>query len=144
MARPCRPLSHAALRLITPVVILVPAAACGGDVTLEARPATTRPPSAPPNNSWMAVAVADRTKFLAAMDAIDRRLTGDDQRALSAAATICFQVYEDKPIAALRVVVQAEYASGGVRVSPGQAGKILVAVKKWICSSHPLYLRWQT
>ena len=48
---------------------------------------------------WQIVSLVDRTKFLAAMTAIDAALTKDEERTLRRVVHICYQIYDKQPAA---------------------------------------------
>ena len=81
---------------------------------------------------------------LCAMTTIDSRLAKDEERTLRRAVNVCYQIYDKKSAADLRAFTQREFETGPAKVSAKKARKIVTATKKWICSRHALYLRWQT
>jgi hypothetical protein len=137
------PLGAAALRLVSPVLIVAFAAACGAGMPVTARPATQPSTPAAVSRPWSVVPEPDRAQYLAALAAVDPRLAKAEERALSRAVNVCNRVYEKKPAAVVRAYAQHEYSSGP-RVSGQQARKIVAAVKKWMCSCDDLYRHWQT
>jgi hypothetical protein len=49
-------------------------------------------------------------------------------------------VYDKKTTDVVRAATRKEFANAVTKVSPEKADEILAAVKKWICSSHGLYV----
>jgi hypothetical protein len=137
------PLGAVALRLVSPVLIVVFAAACGTAMPATARPSAQPSTPAAVSRPWSVVPEPDRAKYLAALAAIDSRLAAAEERALRRAVNVCYRAYEKKSDAAVRAYAEREYSSGPVEVSPRQARKIVAAVKKWICACRGLHTRWQ-
>jgi hypothetical protein len=138
--------SGLALRFASLALIGIGAVGCGVEASA---PASPPPPSTSPawshteSKPWQVVPGNERTKFLAAMSAIDPRLAKDEERALRRAVNVCYQIYDKKSAADVRAFTQREFETGPAKVSGKKARKIVGAAKKWICSCHALYLRWQ-
>jgi hypothetical protein len=137
--------SGLALRPASLALVVVCAAGCGVEASVSA-PQPSRNPawSHVESKPWRVVSAADRFKFLAAITAIDPRLGKGEERTLRRAVNVCYQVYDKKSSADVRAFTQREFETGPAKVSAKKAREIMAAAKKWICSCHDLYLRWQT
>jgi hypothetical protein len=139
-------LGAVALRPASLALLIVCAVGCGVEAPA---PAPAPPPSTSPawshaeSKPWQVVSGSERPKFLAAMSAIDSRLAKDEERTLRRGVNVCYQIYDKKSAADVRAFTQREFETGPAKVSAKKARKIVSAAKKWICSCHALYLRWQ-
>ncbi|MFD0535329.1 hypothetical protein ACFQY7_17830 [Actinomadura luteofluorescens] len=130
------------------VLLIAALAAVTGDDDQAPAAAKSSPAAKPsPSSSretWEYLPAEQRKAFLAYLHQLDPGLTpestGARPRPLRRAVSVCWDIYDGKPVATVLHNSTYRYNGGMASVPEGseKARKILAAVKRWVCSSKEL------